>query len=702
MEFTIKELIEKLNLTKMALSKGLSEINFELKRVEGSFKPVKHYKYDDLPQRYKEKLEELGVVKTEQKEVSKDEHISSANNFTHKYLLAHPLKQKQAVARVKLIEFYLKRTLDLNQKKWLEETLKNDISLDVLGDVSLKQLNDWLTRYKEVKARGLNIVEAFVDSRGASSGTKALDKNQQDMAIRYFLRTSRPKISSIYRNMCHTFGDLMPSYDALNNFYKEWKRKNPVLYEFSKSPDSAKNKFLAAYGKADAKATYKNQYWELDSTPADVICADGKRYAVLAAIDVYSRRCVFHLSEKSSSYSISQLLRKAILTLGIPENVIIDNGRDYTSNHFEAICLNLKINPITVPPFSGDCKPHVERLFGRLSTELFEEMPGFIGHNVAQKMELQSRKSFADKIKSQEKWKAEHALKTDEEKKAFRRAWKINKENLGLEIGILQSPNELQSWIDNWNIKLYEQTIHKGIQDKPILKWNKDTTEIKSIPNLRMLDLLLGESATRRVGKKGINYDGCEYMHLDLVEYAGKYVYVMAGSDMGYLLVYDEKMNPICIAEDAEHMGIDRYAVKSAKKKSLAWLRQMDKIVKEAMATKDITIMDRIEAVKDVIESKSIAVTKHTETVDRLLRDSVFFEEKDKKELETSNRYDFKQKDEEGLPLKVLPSGRPVFKELYDRFFWDLKNDMVDETTNKLAQKYEEIWEMAKRDYEAS
>ena len=127
MEFTIKELIEKLNLTKMALSKGLSEINFELKRVEGSFKPVKHYKYDDLPQRYKEKLEELGVVKTEQKEASKDEHISKAN-FTKKYLLAHPLKQKQAVARVKLIEFYLKRTLDLNQRKWLEETLKNDVS----------------------------------------------------------------------------------------------------------------------------------------------------------------------------------------------------------------------------------------------------------------------------------------------------------------------------------------------------------------------------------------------------------------------------------------------------------------------------------------------------------------------------------------------------------------------------------------------
>jgi putative transposase len=220
MEFTIKDLIEKLNLTKMALSKGLSEINFELKRIDGSFKPVKHYKYDDLPARYKEKLEKLGIVS--KNKVSKDEHISSTNNFTHKYLLAHPIKQKQAIAKVKLIEFYLKRTLNLNQKQWLDQTLKNDISFDVLGSVSPKQLNDWLTRYKETKARGLNIVEAFVDGRGASSGTKALDKNQQDMAIRYFLRTSRPKISSIHRNMCHTFGDTMSSYDA---FIKSGKEK---------------------------------------------------------------------------------------------------------------------------------------------------------------------------------------------------------------------------------------------------------------------------------------------------------------------------------------------------------------------------------------------------------------------------------------------------------------------------------------------
>lgn len=697
MDFTEKKLAELLNIAQQAVSKALKNIHFELKVVDGSTKPVKHYLYNDLPQRYKDKLVELGVVKEEKKDDSKLTNISKAN-FTKKYLLASPTKQKEAIAKCKLVEFYRKKTSSLNQKNWLEQTLKNDISFDILGSVSLKQLNDWIRKYKEAEDKRINIVESFIDTRGASKGVKALDKTQQDTAVRYFLRASRPRISEIYRNMCHSFGDLMPSYDALNNFYKEWKRKNPLLNEFAKSPDSAKNKFLAAYGSADAKANYKNQFWELDSTPADVICADGKRYSVLAAIDIFSRRVVFHVAETSSSYSVSQLLRKAILKLGIPENVVVDNGKDYTSNHFESICTNLKINMNVVPPFSGDCKPHVERVFGTMARELFEQIPGYIGHSVAERQELQARKSFADKIKAQEKWRKEHALKTDEEKKAFRDAWKIKKENIGLDLTILLNPDELQSWIDNWTDKLYEQREHKGIKAKPISKWNDDPTAVQSIPDIRMLDLLLGESMIRRVGKKGIAFDGCNYAHINLVEFTGHQVYIMAGYDMGYILVYDENMNFICIAEDLENMGKDRYQVRGAKKKSQQLLRQIDKIIKEAQKIKDTTILDRIEAVEQVIDTNTIVVAKHTETIDRLLKDSIQIEQIDKKELEKSNRYDFKNKDEDGKATKILPSGRPVFESYFDRFVWDLKNNRVDHTTKKLAEKYPSIWEMAEKE----
>ena len=108
MEFTAKDLIDKLNLTKMAVSKALKNIHFELKVVEGSTKPVKHYLYNDLPQRYKDKLVELGVVKEEKKDDSKLTNISKAN-FTKKYLLASPTKQKEAIAKCKLVEFYRKK-----------------------------------------------------------------------------------------------------------------------------------------------------------------------------------------------------------------------------------------------------------------------------------------------------------------------------------------------------------------------------------------------------------------------------------------------------------------------------------------------------------------------------------------------------------------------------------------------------------------
>jgi len=426
MEFTAKDLMEHLGISKMSLSKALKTTPCISKTIEGSSKPVKHYKAEDLPLRYKEKLEELGVVKKKEKESD----ISKAN-FTKTYFLASPAKQEIAVMRCKLIKFYLARRTSENRMKWLKQTLKNNLEFNCLGDVTQRQLDVWLRKYKEAEASGSNLVEIFIDKRGASAGAgvKSLNKQMKETAIAYFIKDSLINISEIHLNMKFKFGELMPSYDVLNRFYHEWKKNNPVFYEFAKSPDSAKNKYMPAVGNMSEKAKYKNHYWELDSTPADIICEDGKRYAIMAAIDVFTRRVVFHVSETSSSYSIAQLLRKAILKLGIPENVVIDNGKDYTSNHFMSVCYNLKINPVIVPPFSGDKKPHIERIFGTLSRQLFMQVPGFIGANVAQRSQIQARASFAQKINSIERWRNMNNARTDEEKRSIKDAWKIKKEN---------------------------------------------------------------------------------------------------------------------------------------------------------------------------------------------------------------------------------------------------------------------------------
>lgn len=38
------------------------------------------------------------------------------------------------------------------------------------------------------------------------------------------------------------------------------------------------------------------------------------------------------------------------------------------------------------------------------------------------------------------------------------------KENIGLELSVLTSPDELQMWIDNWTDKIYEQRVHSTLK----------------------------------------------------------------------------------------------------------------------------------------------------------------------------------------------------------------------------------------------
>jgi len=691
MEFTEKELVDLLEVSQPALFKGLKHTPSKLRKLEGASKKVKHYKLEDLPERYQKKLEKHGY-KLEKKE----ETHSSQAKFTQKYLLATPLKQEIAKAKCKLIEMYMKRDNSMSAGMWLDEVAYKNIEFDVLGMISQKQLFDWLKKYKETKARGQNLIECFIDARGSNKKNKtALTSEQQEMAIRFFLKTSHPIISNIHFIMCSHFGDTMPSYDALNNFYNKWRKANPQLSTFAKSPDAWKNKYQIALGSESEKAKYRNHYWEFDATPADVICNDGKRYTVLGLIDIATRRVIFRVEDSNSSFAVSRLLRDGILNFGIPETVVIDNGKEFTSNHFESICLNLGIDLLITPPFSGEKKPFIERAFGTLARGLFRQLHGFIGHNVAMREELQARETFGHKIMAQRKFKE----RAKEEEDAFAKLWMINKENIGIKLNFAMSKDELQNAINLWVKKFYNQKKHGGLKGKtPMAVWNSFKQPVQSIGDERMLDLLLGKSFEKSVGAKdtGIRHQGCRYWHDELIPYIGKKVKIMTTDDMGEVIVYDaETMQLICKAVDFEQIGNSREAAYIARKKQDQSKRMMRRAVRLAEEADDPTMMDALENLDDGEKAETIAVTKHTAVTDMLLEQSSTLVEQDQEELEESNQYDFKNKDKDGKPQKVLKGGRPTFKTLTDRFVWVLEHDDWNNKDERLKEKNPEIYEMA-------
>ena len=310
----------------------------------------------------------------------------------------------------------------------------------------------------------------------------------------------------------------LPTVRTFERFMLEWRKENAEIHMRLTNPDGHKNRYQLALGKADAGIDRLNQLWEIDASPADVLCADG-RYALYGIIDVYSRRVIYSVTKTAKTEASLLLVRRAILEWGVPEIIRTDNGSDFTSHRFMNALIALGIEQDICPPFSGDKKPFVERSFRTLQHGLMPLMPGYIGHSVKDRKEIESRRAFAQRL-------------GESDEKAFA-------------VGGL-SHGDLQIMVDRWVKDHYMHRDHGGIGESPFSRVTAWTKPVKRIENERALDLLLapvaGGDGYRKIGKKGITLDRGVFMGPDLVLYVGKRVMVRCNpEDMGVVYCFDEE-----------------------------------------------------------------------------------------------------------------------------------------------------------------
>jgi len=543
---------------------------------------------------------------------------------------------------------------------------------------SQRRLLRWVKLVRECP-KDENPLHRLIDKRGSHIKHKLMTDEMKAFIERLILEKPHRKIKRIYEYLKKEFGQV-PSYETVRNWVKEWKQTHHLVMAFATNPDKAVGTYRPAGGNMSESISFRNELWELDGTPADIICSDGKRYTLSAAIDVYSRRPVVVVEESSSYSTLAKVLRKAIKKLGVPESVKTDNGADYTSNNFQYTCARLRINQILVPPYSGYYKPHIERFFRTLSHELFEELDGYIGHNVAQREELQSQMMFQKKLESiaawREKWK-----NGDE----FAARFAAKKENAGLDVGVPLSRDELQLWIDRWIENVYEQRRHGGLKRSPIDQWERDPTPIKRVSDERMLDVLLGLSTQRTVRKKGVEWMGVTYFHERMADYVGERVWLLSDDDMEVVYIYDQNLNYLFTAKNPEFHNISRSEYLAATKR---FNRRMQKVIRgleEIRAEAPSRMMDRISEHIEAVEEAARADIAKYRTPNKPFHDSII-------QVEATGE----EKEEADIRL----NGRPIFHSAYDRFLWDLEHDTVDDSTRKLAGKQPDLWAMAEAEYE--
>lgn len=654
---TTIELAKKLNIhykkiqrkTKKAIENNIYQIKledrfFKFEKVSGKY-------------RYKELFGE--VINTNDTDMS---------NVWRK---ASEEQQRLASRRLSLIRAYRNRPSGESWKNFLKrvEHKYKDIK------PTKSKLFRWLETVRRCEEKGEVPLEHLLDLRGKNGSNRSYSDEQYKFVARLFLENPDRSLRRIHSFLKEEYGDSSPSYATVARMVKRYKKENILVATLAKSPQEANNKLRPAPGNASESAQYNNAIWEMDGTPADVMCADGVRYQLSAAIDVYSRRAIVVVTPTANSSALSKVFKKGIQKLGVPEKVRIDNGREYKSLAFEYVCARLGVEQQFTEPYSGWQKPHIERFFGTLTRDLFEELPGYTGHNVEDRRRIEDRKTYEKKLEA--KARAKEILKHGN---AAAKRLARKQQRMDIYIPTTLTRDELELYIDKW-MERYERRTHRGIRQTPMERWNECPVPVRSISDERVLDVLVGLSVKKRITKKGITWKKISYWHDIFYDKVGESVWVLSDDDLGYIYVYDMQMKFLCRAENAEHIGksrADYMASRFFDKKSKKIIRELNELRRESPQRYRM-LVDDVSKKNDL----TVGVDIVNETIEGVR--AVVSTESDKKS------------DHE----RVTINGRPIFGSVSERFEWDLAHGTVDETTRKLARKHEGLWKIALEAHDA-
>lgn len=390
--------------------------------------------------------------------------------------------------------------------------------LEILGHIQdVRIVYIWRKAYA---ARGL---AGLLDKRGRPRGYSVIPQPVQDFIWQCLQANPRIRAAHIMRLLPAKFkSQPLPAERTVRSLVARLKQEHAETLEMLHQPSQHKRHFQPSLGRADAGLTRPNQRWELDSTRADIlarrrhkileiVAKDGKRYTLIAAVDVFTRRPVALLEEKGGGYHINLLLIKAVRRLGVPEAAIMDLGKDYQSVAVQSFCQALGIDRPPIPGRSPELKPHVERFFDTVQSQLFALLPGYTANKVDNRREI---------------------------------------------ILPMLSRQEIQEHIDAW-IEAYERREHGETGQAPLERGNPAGWKRRTVPE-EQLRMLLTPMVERGVRQLVIHHNNGRYWNPEIrfLEGSSKVLVADDPDDAGLIHVFDLERRFLFQAQDLERAGL--------------------------------------------------------------------------------------------------------------------------------------------------
>ncbi|WP_300900334.1 integrase catalytic domain-containing protein [Helicobacter rodentium] len=371
------------------------------------------------------------------------------------------------------------------------------------------------------------------------------------------------------------------SLNTLNRFLDSYLKANSLEYTLiTYGTDKTDSYKEPAYGMQRDLYTLPNQLWQIDSSPLDAIVLDrdGKqiRPSILSIIDVYSGRSVAYLSETSDSNAVVRLMWKAFESMGKPEAIQFDNGKDYLSNKVQGLVDGLGIKFVRSAAYKGKAKAVVERRFRTIQGSYITALSSYIGRNVSErsareqqtpKRERKSKDALGNPLKTQQK----HII-------TFEAAQFL-----------------LDEAVEFWNIDRVSRKWSKAQGRSPMDLWSEANFQRINVDYTQFL-LYAEEGKARVMGKNCIEMRPYSYVPTQYIKAGSKVLVRVNINASNEAFIFSEKGEFLCLAYDRKANPLTQEQLKTISKEYKSAIKRIRELQKDATHSEFIRRNARLEA----------------------------------------------------------------------------------------------------------
>lgn len=438
--------------------------------------------------------------------------------------------------------------------------------------------------YRKWKAVKDNDLDGLIDKRGKwRKGKSSIDETLWQAFLSFYLDENQHPIMRCYEYTKmwarEDFPDLVADMPSYTTFYRRIQSDIPEAVEvLGRQGEKAFRDRCAPYIKRTYDDMASNEWWIADNHTFDIITmgANGKRHRLYLTAFFDARSGIFtggHVTTAPSSQPTLVALRKGILKYGIPENIYVDNGREFLTYDIGGLGHRKKKPKNGQEPFSPP--PVFERLGIKMTNAIVRNAKAKIIERRFEDIKNQLSRLF-------ETYTGGNVLEKPEKLKGV------------LKNGEIPMDSTLITVVEQLLEGYFNEAPYGGAvaadHGKPRIQVYQEQLYKKRVaPADELALMLMRSSRPQKVTRRGVHLDiageRIDYWNDDmLMNLLGKQVYFRYDpDDLSEVRIYDLEDHYI-MSVPADNTAVLKYgASKEDVKEAMGKVRRMERLTKEAL-----------------------------------------------------------------------------------------------------------------------